>query len=348
MADAGTERIAAVRHFNRFYTRRIGVLHEGLLASPFSLAEVRVLYELAHRPGITARDLARDLGLDGGYLSRILQGFARRKLVSRGTSAADARQRPLTLTPEGRRTFAPLDRRSHEEVAALLAPLADSEQDRLAGAMQTIERLLEPGAADAPFVLRSHRPGDMGWVIRAHGELYWREYGWDERFEALVAHIAAEFIEKFDPQRERCWIAERDGERVGSVFLVRKSASDSEAAAADRRAEGARSWPRQASRRRVPALRADVRLPPGHAVDAAEPARRAAYLSRGGLCAGGARKPFAVRRPAGWGDLRTQIARVGFARPRNLRPIWLPHSARGLGSLDRRVDVLRLRVASRR
>ena len=165
MADAGAERIAAVRHFNRFYTRRIGVLHEGLLASPFSLAEVRVLYELAHRPGVTARDLARDLGLDGGYLSRILQGFARRKLVSRGTSAADARQRPLTLTPEGRRTFAPLDRRSHEEVAALLAPLADSEQDRLAGAMQTIERLLEPGAADAPFVLRSHRPGDMGWVI---------------------------------------------------------------------------------------------------------------------------------------------------------------------------------------
>jgi DNA-binding MarR family transcriptional regulator/GNAT superfamily N-acetyltransferase len=225
MVHAGAERIAAVRHFNRFYTRRIGVLHEGLLASPFSLAEVRVLYELAHRPGVTARDLARDLGLDGGYLSRILQGFARRKLVSRGTSAADARQRPLTLTPEGRRTFAPLDRRSHEEVAALLAPLADSEQDRLAGAMQTIERLLEPGAADAPFVLRSHRPGDMGWVIRANGELYWREYGWDERFEALVAHIAAEFIEKFDPQRERCWIAERDGERVGSVFLVRKSAA---------------------------------------------------------------------------------------------------------------------------
>jgi DNA-binding MarR family transcriptional regulator/GNAT superfamily N-acetyltransferase len=225
VADAGTERIAAVRHFNRFYTRRIGVLHEGLLASPYSLAEVRVLYELAHRPGLTARDLARDLGLDGGYLSRILQEFARRKLVRRGTSAADARQRPLTLTTAGRRAFAPLDRRSQKEVAALLAPLADSDQARLTGAMQAIEYLLTPAAVDTPFVLRAHRPGDMGWVIRAHGELYSREYGWDERFEALVARIAAEFIEKFDPHGERCWIAERDGERVGSVFLVRKSAT---------------------------------------------------------------------------------------------------------------------------
>jgi DNA-binding MarR family transcriptional regulator/GNAT superfamily N-acetyltransferase len=225
MTDASTERIAAVRHFNRFYTRRIGVLHEGLLASPFSLAEVRVLYELAHRPGITARELAGDLGLDTGYLSRILQGFGRRKLVSRGTSAADARQRPLTLTAEGRRAFAPLDRRSQKEVAALLRPLDGSDQVRLAGAMQAIEQLLEPRVSGTPFVLRPHRPGDMGWVIRAHGELYWREYGWDERFEALVAHIAAEFIEKFDPQAERCWIAERDGERVGSVFLVRKSAT---------------------------------------------------------------------------------------------------------------------------
>ena len=225
MANASTERIAAVRHFNRFYTRRIGVLHEGLLASPFSLAEVRVLYELAHRPGITARDLAEDLGIDGGYLSRILQDFGRRKFVSRGTSAADGRQRPLTLTAEGRRAFAPLERRSQKEVAALLAPLTDGDQVRLAGAMQAIEQVLQAGVPDTPLVLRSHRPGDMGWVIRAHGELYWREYGWDERFEALVAHIAAEFIEKFDPKHERCWIAERDGERVGSVFLVRKSAT---------------------------------------------------------------------------------------------------------------------------
>jgi len=226
MADASLERIAAVRHFNRFYTRRIGVLHEGPLASPWSLAEVRVLYELAHRPGLTARDLARDLGLDGGYLSRILQGFTRRGFVRRGTSAADARQRPVTLTAAGKRAFGPLDRASQKEVAALLAPLGPSDQERLTGAMQAIEHLLQPPAGDfAPFVLRPHRPGDIGWVIRAHGDLYWREYGWDERFEALVAHIAAEFIDNFDPRRERCWIAERDGENVGSVFLVRKSAT---------------------------------------------------------------------------------------------------------------------------
>jgi DNA-binding MarR family transcriptional regulator/GNAT superfamily N-acetyltransferase len=226
MAEAAAERIAAVRQFNRFYTRRIGVLHEGLLDSPYSLTEVRVLYELAHRNGLTARDLARDLGLDHGYLSRILQSFARRGFVRRDTAASDARQRPLTLTPSGRRAFAPLDRRSQKEVAAMLAPLAEGDQRRLTGAMNAIEALLEaPDAPSTPFVLRTHRPGDMGWVIQAHGELYWREYGWDERFEALVAHIAAEFIDKHDARRERCWIAERDGERVGSVFLVRKSAT---------------------------------------------------------------------------------------------------------------------------
>jgi DNA-binding MarR family transcriptional regulator/GNAT superfamily N-acetyltransferase len=193
---------------------------------PYSLAEVRVLYELAHRHGVTAGELARDLDLDAGYLSRILQSFAKRGLVKRETAASDARQRTLALTPSGRRAFAPLDRRSQKEVAAMLAPLAEGSQVRLTGAMQAIEHLLEPPpVAPAPFVLRTHRPGDMGWVVQAHGELYWREYGWDERFEALVAHIAAEFVEKFDAKRERCWIAERDGERVGSIFLVRKSAS---------------------------------------------------------------------------------------------------------------------------
>jgi DNA-binding MarR family transcriptional regulator/GNAT superfamily N-acetyltransferase len=223
---ASADRIAAVRQFNRFYTRRIGVLHEGLLASPYSLAEVRVLYELAHRKGVTARDLGRDLDLDAGYLSRILQGFVERGFVRRESMASDARQRSLVLTAEGRRAFAPLDRRSQKDVAAMLAPLPEGGQVRLTGAMQAIEQILSPpSAAPAPFVLRTHRPCDMGWVVQAHGELYFREYGWDERFEALVAHIAAEFIEKFDAARERCWIAERDGERVGSVFLVRKSAT---------------------------------------------------------------------------------------------------------------------------
>ena len=218
--------IKAVRRFNRFYTRRIGVLDEGLLDSPWSLAEVRVLYEVAHRPGVTARDLARDLGLDAGYLSRMLQGFVRRGLVRRETSKADGRERQLSLTAEGKRAFAPLDRRSAKEVAAMLAPLTESARQRLTGAMTAIEQILDPGA-DAPsaFVLRSHRPGDMGWVVQAHGEIYFREYGWDERFEALVAHIAGEFVDNFDRARERCWIAERDGERVGSVFLVKKSAT---------------------------------------------------------------------------------------------------------------------------
>jgi DNA-binding MarR family transcriptional regulator/N-acetylglutamate synthase-like GNAT family acetyltransferase len=223
--DFHMDQVAAVRRFNRFYTRRIGVLHEGLLDSPYSLAEVRVLYELAHRKGVAARDLARDLGLDAGYLSRILKAFERRGLVRREPVAGDARRRVLSLTALGRRAFAPLDRRSQEEVGAMLAPLTDPARARLTGAMEAIERLLEPPAQpSAAFVLRTHRPGDMGWVTQVHGELYFREYGWDERFEALVAHIAAEFIDKFDPQHERCWIAERDGERVGSVFLVRKSA----------------------------------------------------------------------------------------------------------------------------
>jgi DNA-binding MarR family transcriptional regulator/GNAT superfamily N-acetyltransferase len=223
MDDAAIE---AVRRFNRFYTRRIGVLDEGLLDSPWSLAEVRVLYEVAHRPGVTARDLARDLGLDAGYLSRMLQGFVRRGLVRRETSKADGRERQLSLTGEGKRAFAPLDRRSAKEVAAMLAPLTESARQRLTGAMTAIEQILDPGAdATGAFVLRSHRPGDMGWVVQAHGEIYFREYGWDERFEALVAHIAGEFVDNFDRARERCWIAERDGERVGSVFLVKKSAT---------------------------------------------------------------------------------------------------------------------------
>jgi len=218
-------RIAAVRRFSRFYTRRIGVLQEGLLASPFSLAEGRVLYELAQRPQMTARDLARELGMDTGYLSRILRDFETRGLVRRATSRDDARQRPLALTAEGKRAFASLDRRSAKEVAELLAPLPESAQARLTGAMSAIESLLEPvDTAPAPFVLRPHRPGDMGWVVQAHGEIYAHEYGWDERFEALVARVAADFIDHFDPRRERCWIAERDGERVGSVFVVRKSA----------------------------------------------------------------------------------------------------------------------------
>ncbi|HTX39125.1 MAG TPA: bifunctional helix-turn-helix transcriptional regulator/GNAT family N-acetyltransferase, partial [Bryobacteraceae bacterium] len=221
---SGGPLVTAVRAFNRFYTRRIGVLDEGHLKSPYSLAEVRVLYELAHRDRPLASELARDLGLDAGYLSRMLRGFQGRGLLARAPSRDDARQSRLALTAKGKRTFAPLENRASEAVAGMLHPLTDGQRASLAGAMDTIRRLLEPrGASEAPYTLRPHRPGDMGWVIHRHAVLYAREYGWDERFEALVAEIAARFIQNFDPRRERCWIAERAGEPLGSVFLVKES-----------------------------------------------------------------------------------------------------------------------------
>jgi DNA-binding MarR family transcriptional regulator/N-acetylglutamate synthase-like GNAT family acetyltransferase len=220
------DRVAAMRQFNRFYTRRIGVVQEGLLASPFSLVEARVLYELAHRDSLAANDLAAELGLDAGYLSRILQRFSRRGFLTRTHSTSDARVRPLALTAKGRATFAPLDRRSQQAIATMLGALPEPSQRRLIASMQTIESLLaDKPPSPEPCVLRTHRPGDMGWVIERHGALYAQEYGWDERFEALVAEIATQFIREFDPHRERCWIAERNGERVGCVFLVCKSAT---------------------------------------------------------------------------------------------------------------------------
>lgn len=222
--SAMDDTVSTVRRFNRFYTRQIGLLQEGLYKSPFSLTEVRVLYELAHRERPTASELGRDLGLDAGYLSRILRSFEKRKLLVREPSQKDARQSHLALTPRGRKVFAPLDVRSQEEVAAMLAKVPPPEQARLVQAMGTIEKLLggrpEP---KVPYILRPHQPGDMGWMVYRHGVLYSQEYGYDERFEALVAKIAAEFIEHLDPKRERCWIAEKDGERVGSVLLVKKS-----------------------------------------------------------------------------------------------------------------------------
>ncbi len=219
-------RVLAVRHFNRFYTRHIGVLHEHLLESEYSLTEVRVLYELAHREAPTASELMKDLGLDRGYLSRLLAGFEKRGLIERETSEQDARQSHLRLTRKGRAAFAPLDVASNREVHTLLQQLPDAEQAALVDALQRVESLLA-GKPPAAYSLRNHRPGDMGWVVQRHGELYWQEYAWDERFEALVADIAARFVQNFDQQRERCWIAEREGERLGCVFLVK--GSDAEA-----------------------------------------------------------------------------------------------------------------------
>jgi len=218
------DQIEQVRRFNRFYTRHIGLLSEGLLESEFSLTEARVLYELAHRSPIIAADLGRDLGLDAGYLSRLLKRFSSRGLIARTGSEGDRRQAMLSLTDAGRAAFAPLNSASAAQVASMLSGLPASEREQLVQAMQVVERLMgtapEP---EVPYILRPHRTGDIGWIAHRQGLLYAQEYGWDETFEALVAEIAAAFVRNFDPDWERCWIAERDAEVVGSVFLVRHS-----------------------------------------------------------------------------------------------------------------------------
>jgi len=219
------ERIAAVRRFNRFYTRAIGVLAEDWLESPFSLTEARVLYEILHRDRPTAAAIAKDLGLDAGYLSRLLRAFAARGLIARRSSDRDGRQSLLSATERGRRAYAPLESHTNEQVGAMLDALPAEAQTRLIGAMGTIEELLDKGTeADEPYVLRPHRPGDMGWIVARHGAVYCGEYGWNENIEALTAEIVAEFLRKFDRRRECCFMAERRGERVGCVLLVKNSA----------------------------------------------------------------------------------------------------------------------------
>jgi DNA-binding MarR family transcriptional regulator/GNAT superfamily N-acetyltransferase len=229
MAQTDTSsRIDTVRRFNRFYTRAIGVLQEGWLDSPFPLTEARVLYELAHRKKPTATLLRNNLDLDAGYLSRILSSFEKRGLIERKPSEDDRRRSLLALTEEGRRQFAPLEERTIQQVGGMIERLSENEQRGLIGAMQTIEKLLAPAerpesGAKVSYLLRLHQPGDMGWVVHRQGVLYAQEYGYDERFEALAAEIVAQFIQHYDARRERCWIAERDGEVAGSVFLVAKS-----------------------------------------------------------------------------------------------------------------------------
>jgi DNA-binding MarR family transcriptional regulator/GNAT superfamily N-acetyltransferase len=219
------DRVASVRHFSRFYTRKIGVLHEGLLSSQLSLTEGRVIWELAQRGQAIASELATELGLDTGYLSRILGGFEKRGLIARRPSERDGRQVLIALTAAGGELYAMIDARSRDEVAALLGELDDANQARLVAALETAEQLLGPGRKPAgpSYILRSHQPGDIGWITHRHGILYAEEYGLDQTFEALVARIAAGFIENFDAARERCWIAERDGAVVGSVLLVKES-----------------------------------------------------------------------------------------------------------------------------
>lgn len=224
ISESTEEKIAAVRQFNRFFTRQIGVLREGLLHSPYPLTDARILFELGHGSQMTASRLARELGLDTGYLSRILTRLEQQGLLEKMRSANDGRQFFLSLTPEGKEAFTLLDQRSRDEVSEMLDDLSAENQQRLLKAMHTIESVLTRGFKfSEPFVLRPHEPGDMGWVTHRHGVLYAQEYGWDEHFEALVAQIVADFITNYNHERERCWIAEMNGEIIGSVFVVRSS-----------------------------------------------------------------------------------------------------------------------------
>lgn len=219
-----TDEIARVRRFTRFYTRQIDLLNEGLLATSLTLAEARVLYELAQREAVTASELGRELGIDAGYLSRILRKFEDAGWLGRTVSEEDGRKAHLRLTKEGAAAFRPMDEASDRQVAAMLEPLSGPARRRLVDAMADIQRLLSKGAAEKPVVrLRPPRIGDMGWIAHRQGILYAEEYGWDATYEALVAEIVATFVRNYDPERERCWIAEVDGAAVGSVFCVRES-----------------------------------------------------------------------------------------------------------------------------
>ncbi len=217
------QRIGAVRRFSRFYTRRIGLLQDGLLETPYSLTQGRVLYELAHRSDCTATDVVAALGLDHGYLSRILRSFEQQGLVVKRRGKEDGRQWLLSLTAKGRKVFAALDHRSQNDVGEMLRDLSEAEQARVVVAMDTIETLIARDPNTRAYTLRSPQPGDMGWVVSKHGSLYAKEYGWDSTIEAITADIVSAFLKNYDPKRERCWIAEMDGEPVGSVFLVRDS-----------------------------------------------------------------------------------------------------------------------------
>jgi DNA-binding MarR family transcriptional regulator/GNAT superfamily N-acetyltransferase len=225
------QRIAAVRRFNRFYTRQIGVLRKTFLDSPYSLGEARVLYEIASGHSRTATEIGRALDLDAGYLSRVLSNFEKRGLIERKVSKKDARQSHLALSPRGRKTYAPLELRSQRETGAMLRSLAPADQAKLIAAMSTIRSLLgdEDTAEESTKVARRYRlrapvPGDFGWIVKRHAEIYAQEYQWKEPFEGVCAQIAADFANNNDPKRERCWVAEMDGENVGCIFLVKDTA----------------------------------------------------------------------------------------------------------------------------
>jgi DNA-binding MarR family transcriptional regulator/GNAT superfamily N-acetyltransferase len=222
-------RIASVRRFNRFYTRQIGVLRKTFLDSPYSLGEARILYEISSRRSPTASEIARTLALDAGYLSRVLHNFEKRGLIERRISRKDARQSHLALSARGKKTFAPIESRSQQSAGHMLATLSPADQARLIAAMDTIETLLDGRSPAQPdkrrnYILRGPHPGDFGWIVKRNAELYAREYRWIEPFEGVCAQIVSDFVNKHDPRCERCWIAEMDGENVGSVMLAKDSA----------------------------------------------------------------------------------------------------------------------------
>ena len=214
-----------VRAFNRFYTKQIGLLRDGYLKSPFSLTQARVLYELGARPGIRWSELLDELALDPGYLSRLIKKFETQRLVRRTANSNDRRVSHLSLTAKGRAHFSKLNARSEEESAAMLGQLSAAEQRRMVASMDTIRELLDPSAPEAPITVRAHQPGDIGWLIARHGEFYAQEYKWEMTFEGLVAEIAGKFLTNFDPEREHCWIAERNGDRLGCIFCVKQTKS---------------------------------------------------------------------------------------------------------------------------
>jgi DNA-binding MarR family transcriptional regulator/GNAT superfamily N-acetyltransferase len=218
------QRVAAVRAFNRFYTQHLGVLQDGWLDSPFSLTEARVLYEIKQRQNATASDIAHALGLDAGYLSRILRRFHKGGLIRKTVSPNDARQSLLAITARGRKAYAPLETRTLRYVGAVLGRLAAPEQEHLVAAMGAIQSMIgSKPRTGGKIILRPPRAGDLGWVVARHAELYFKEYGWTENFEGVCAQIVADFAGKYDPERERCWIAEMAGQNVGSVFLVKET-----------------------------------------------------------------------------------------------------------------------------
>ena len=222
MSDTTSPHVATVREFSRFYTRRLGTLDEGLLETPWSLTEARVIFELAQAPSTDMAALRTSLALDSGYLSRLLAKFDAAGLIARTASAVDGRRQALALTAAGKRLFRTLNERSNKQVAALLAPLPEPAQEALVGAMRTVMRTLDERSAAPAVVLRGLRPGDLGWIVQRHGEVYAREYGWTQSFEALVARIVADYLDRQLPGRENAWIAEVDGQRAGCVFCVRK------------------------------------------------------------------------------------------------------------------------------